>query len=94
MTNEDNPYFTNREGNEISQPNFLKSACLVGGTKCVTHLLVASQSTCLLSLQLSEGHKLLQAGTQSLPSSPQETTREASGDQKSCLVSKGALWTR
>lgn len=51
MTTEDNPYFTNRESNEISQPNFLKSACLVGGTKCVTHLLVASLACSVCSYQ-------------------------------------------
>ena len=70
--NEDNAHFTNREGNEISQPNLAKSVCLVSGTKYLTHLLEASRSTCLLSPQPSDGYKFLQTGTQGLQSGPKE----------------------
>lgn len=96
---EDNPRFTNREGNEISQPNLTNSIHLIRGPKYLTPLLEVSLSTSPQSVQVSEGDEHLQTTIQGLHSSPRRQSMRHLGIKirwplVACLLSKGALWTR
>lgn len=85
--NEDNLHFTNREGNEISQPNLLKSASLVWGNKYLTRLLAASLSTCPLSRHVSKDYKFLQTGTQVIQNPRRQSMRHFGTKMVSLVLS-------